>query len=127
MSVYTRAQYMADHSAVFTANPGVKTPFKELRPLTAALHRRYFAQFVSARTIAQVVSAIGANVLRASTDFENLNDIPLARWDRVVPVKAYGYEKAGDYATLSNDVCVSKEAAKQWIDSQRLPAQSTNS
>lgn len=110
---------MEDHAAIFKANPQIKTPFFELRPQLKALHRRYFAQFVTETTIAQVVSAIGGHCLMSAKDTENLNDIPLCLWDRITPIKAYPFEKAGDYATLSNNVCVSKEAAKQWLERQQ--------
>ena len=102
MNIYTRAQYMTDSQA---------NGF--------AAHRKYFGQFVTPATIASVVSHIGAAALRASKD-QHLNDIPLSKWDQLVPrlPGSAGFAKAGDYYTTGNGVCLAKEAARQWIDSQ---------
>jgi len=86
----------------------------------AKVHRQYYSQFVNTATIACVVSYIGADALKASTD-PHLNDIPLKRWDTVaqasLPV-AVSFKSVGDYATLSGLVCVAKEAARQWLEAQ---------
>ena len=104
--IYTRQQYMADsHAEGFAA------------------HRRFFGQFVTPGTIARVVEFIGGDALLNSID-RHLNDIPLAKWDRIttqLPGSA-GFAKAGDYYTLANGVCLAKEAARQWIDSQKVAA-----
>ena len=49
---------------------------------------------------------------------EHLNTLPLKRWDNCVPsVKALCYRKAGiSYMSLSQGVCVLKEAARQWAE-----------
>lgn len=102
MQIYTRAQYMTD-----STTDG------------AAAHRKYFGQFVTPATVARVVSHIGAAALRASTD-PHFNDIPLSKWDQLVqrlPGSA-GFAKAGDYYTIASGVCLAKEAARQWIESQ---------
>jgi len=86
-------------------------------------HREYYGQFVSAMLIRQVVSIIGEQRINASTN-EHFNDIPLAIWDRLEPlVKAYcGSALADSNAStsggvrgisLSDCVCVAKEAARQ--------------
>ncbi|MFH7600604.1 hypothetical protein WDV06_36735 [Streptomyces racemochromogenes] len=111
MSFYTRKQYMADpcHSAD-----------GDRKAAAAAAHRRYYAQLVNARTIAYVVSIIGADKLRASTD-EHLNDIPLRKWDNLtsgLPL-ATSFANLEDYATLGGLVCVAKEAAHQWIEANK--------
>ena len=84
-------------------------------------HRAYYAQFVNERTIARVVSSIGAKELRASRD-KHFNDIPLKRWDAIALSRrlplAMSFEDAGDYATLAGLVCVAKEAADQWRERQ---------
>lgn len=88
----------------------------------AALHRAYYAQLVTPATINSVVSFIGADALRKSTD-EHLNDIPLSRWDQLtkfLPCKPF--KDLGDYATLSGLVCVAKEAARQWIEADQSKA-----
>ena len=97
----TRAQYMADSA--------IDGP---------AAHRKCYGQFVTPGTISRVVSAIGADVLTASTN-PHFNDIPLARWDRLVPMLpgSAGFAKAGDYYTLANGVCLAKEAARQYVES----------
>jgi hypothetical protein len=103
--IYTRAQYMADS--------------QQRGPEATAAHRRYFGQFVTPGTIARVLSGIGRERLMAATD-KHLNDIPLSLWDRLTPQLpgSAGFAKAGDYYTRANGVCLAKEAARQWIDSQ---------
>lgn len=102
---YTRAEYMKD------------AQHEGKGPSTA--HRRYFGQFVTNGTKQWVLSAIGLNRLKASTD-PHLNDIPLALWDRLTPrlPGSAGFSKAGDYYTLANGVCLAKEAARQIIEAQ---------
>lgn len=85
-----------------------------------AAHRRYYGQFVNQRTIDYVVRAIGADRLLASTD-PHFNDIPLDEWDRLVsrlPLAA-SLRDAGDYMTLGGGVCIAKEAARQYVESQK--------
>jgi hypothetical protein len=103
--IYTRAEYMKD------AQHEGKGP--------SAAHRRYFGQFVTPGTIARVVNTIGSARLMQSTD-PHLNDIPLIIWDKLTPTLpgSGGFSKAGDYYTLANGVCLAKEAARQYIESQ---------
>lgn len=103
---YTRAEYMED----------VKHEGKG----PSAAHRRYFGQFVTPGTIARVLGAIGKEKLTASSD-PHLNDIPLRLWDQLTPQLpgSAGFSKAGDFYTLANGVCLAKEAARQWLDSQK--------
>lgn len=121
---YTRSDYLADR--------GDRT----------AAHRRWFGQFVTTPVIEYVVRTIGASVLAASTD-EHLNDIPLALWDAMAPARVLtdAYQgltrvpkpeptplpidvvrlRAGNGAagvSLSDYVCIAKEAARQWIEAQ---------
>lgn len=106
MNIFTRAEYMSSNCH--------QVGNKEA---AAAEHRRYYAQLVCASTIAYVVRTIGADVLRASTD-KHFNDIPLAKWDRLtngLPL-AMRYADLGDYPTLGGQVCVAKEAARQWVE-----------
>ena len=92
---------------------------------TFALHREYQAQFVTPELIAAVVSRIGREALRDSTD-PHLNDIPLGRWDQLAPSVRFLIEKplrdAGDCYSLSMAVCTTKEAARQWIESETVEA-----
>ena len=102
--IYTHQQYMADSHA-----EGI------------AAHRRFFGQFVTPATIERVVEFIGKDNLLNSID-RRFNDIPLAKWEKItsqLPGSA-GFAKAGDYYTLSNGVCLAKEAARQWIDAQKV-------
>ena len=84
------------------------------REHSAAMHRKYYGQFVSARTKAYVARIIGKDAILNSQD-EHFNDIPLHRWDALtkgLPL-AISFKETGDYATLAGLVCVAKEAARQ--------------
>lgn len=102
----TREQYLAQYSGKTEAE-------------RAALHREYYAQFVTRWTRSTVVHFIGAERIRASTD-PHMNDIPLHDWDRLdAVIRAPGarIHKAinGTSAwSLSDTVCVAKEAARQF-------------
>jgi hypothetical protein len=104
--IYTRAEYMKDSQ---TDGP--------------AAYRRYFGQFVTDGTKTRVLQSIGLERLMTSTD-PHLNDIPLVLWDRLTPglPGSAGFAKAGDYYTLSNGVCLAKEAARQIIEAQTQKA-----
>lgn len=106
--VMTRKEYMASPAH------GLNN-----RDAAAKLHREYYGQFVGDHTISQVVSFIGKAKLLASRD-PHMNDIPLALWDRVSGCITLGmsFKAAEDYATLAGLVCVAKEAARQWLESQ---------
>jgi hypothetical protein len=109
MTILTRKEYMSSHTHLVSADPAER----------AALHRTYYAQFVNQYTVASVVGFIGADALRKSSD-QHLNDIPLERWDRAamgMPM-ALSFKAAGDSATKAGLVCVAKEAARQWLESQ---------
>ena len=86
-------------------------------PESVAHHRAYHAQFVNEATIACVVSLIGADRLRASTD-KSFNDIPLGMWDSLagfLPV-AMSLAAVGDRWNLGSAVCIAKEAARQYLE-----------
>jgi len=102
-NIYTRAQYMEDSR---TDGPSA--------------HRRYYGQFVTARTIAAVTNRLGAKALLSSVN-PHFNDIALWRWDDLVPnLPGSGrFPLAGDYYTTSAGVCLAKEAARQWVEAQR--------
>ena len=79
-------------------------------------HEEYFAQFVNDRTIDAVVSFIGEDVLRRSTD-ENLNDIPLDLWDKLsafIPLNIR-FDEVGEVPSIGTYVCIAKEAARQFL------------
>jgi len=105
-TVFTHAEYMA-------------AP----REAQAAAHRRFFAQGVTDGLTRLVAQIIGAEAIKASTD-RHMNDIPLIRWDRLAPSvrsAALSLNKrtgAGSQVSLSDCVCLAKEAAKQWKEAQ---------
>ncbi len=92
-----------------------------------ATHREFYAQFVTPEIVRQVASFIGGQALMASTD-EHLNDIRLANWDAMhqfLPSYYMAAMKEADPSmgnSLSNTVCIAKEAARQWIETQQAQA-----
>lgn len=83
-------------------------------------HREYYGQFVTKETIARVVRHIGKDRLLKSAD-EHLNDIPLELWDMLPLFSSQfkWFEEAGDWVSLSSQVCVNKEAARQFIEREK--------
>lgn len=97
-------------------------------------HDEYYGQFVTPGLISYVVSRIGANRIKASTD-EHMNDITLASWDRLTGVSGlidaslfkacdnvtYAPEYADKFLwSLSDQVCIAKRAAKMWKESAEV-------
>ena len=80
-------------------------------------NEQYYGQFVNAGTKARVLSGIGLEALKKSTD-PHFNDIPLHKWDRLVPKcpGSAGFAKVGDYYTLAGGICLLKEAARQILE-----------
>lgn len=81
----------------------------------AALHRAYYAQFVTDTTREMVRSRVGEGRIMGGDP--HFNDIPLDGWDRLVPyltadVRA-AVKAAGDTMTPCVGVCILKEAAQQ--------------
>jgi hypothetical protein len=103
---FTRQQYMA-------------APLAE----QAAAHRKYYAQAVTQTLIDSVVRIIGSKAILASKD-RHLNDIPLIEWDNMcgmVEPYARAMNRRIGYTggvSLSDCVCIAKEAAKQWLEQQ---------
>lgn len=81
---------------------------------SAALHREYYAQFVSEVTLRQVEMTIGVDDIKSSTD-KYMNDIPLRRWDRLAATLhlARKPQELGEVNSHAVRVCVAKEAARQ--------------
>ena len=82
-------------------------------------HEDYYGQFSNEVIEAQVVWCLGKDEVRASTD-KHMNDIPLARWDGLARLDAFGMGRAlaaangtGGYS-LSDQVCALKAAAIKW-------------
>lgn len=85
----------------------------------ARMHRLYYGQLVTPRTVEYVVSKIGADAIMAST-CPHFNDIPLQRWDGLTRFLPHGdFKELGDYATLGGLVCVAKEAAQQYREAHQ--------
>lgn len=101
----TRQEYLAANTAAFIAKEDTMVP-----------HRAFFAQWVNDQTIRYVVASIGGDRIKASTD-PHMNDIPLREWDVLRPPLA---AKTTDFGlsgfSLSDWVCVSKEAARQYAE-----------
>lgn len=78
-------------------------------------HREYFAQFVTDSTINYVLNVMGEErLLRHS---ENLSGIPLKEWDNMhLPINIKALKEAGDSYSLSVNVCIGKETARQIIE-----------
>ena len=86
----------------------------------ACTHDEFYSQFVTTDTIRRVVTAIGKDKILAST-CEHFNDIPLRLWDALVP-RLPGSElvtRAETFYTLGMGVCIAKQAAKIYKDSQK--------
>lgn len=66
-------------------------------------HREYYGQFVTSYIRGVVLSNIGKDKIKKSAD-EHFNDIPLKLWDRL---------PLGRSGSLSQKVCIAKEAARQ--------------
>lgn len=82
---------------------------------TFALHREYYAQFVTWQERDRVAGRIGLDRIKEAlkTD-KHMNSIPLKEWDSLgLPGCRNSMKEAGDAPSLANGVCVWKEAARQ--------------
>ena len=117
MPYFTRADYLAS------------TP--DASGSRAAAHRRYYAQFCSPAVVSAVAARIGSAAIMASRD-PHLNDIPLHQWDNLEPlISLHCLGLMGDINgstplpdrkrsinwSLSDAVCIAKEAARQHAES----------
>lgn len=91
-------------------------------------HREYYAQFVDEYVMRFVDRSIGHNAIMNSTD-PHFNDILLVKWDRLeTAIRGFCIGKMteinGVYSnrmvgfSLSDTVCIAKEAAKQIKEKQ---------
>lgn len=98
-------------------------------------HRQYWGQFVNELVKDKVKNSIGVNTLLESTD-EHLNDIPIAKWDKlggfvwrgqvaiqkpqtsldILPIDAKLLRETGEGVSSAGLVCIYKEAARQIIE-----------
>ncbi len=90
-------------------------------------YREYHAQFIGKRAIDYVLRCIGEKAIRNSTD-EHMNDIPLALWDRLdmrphistkLLSEATGSQPGRYQWAPSDNVCIAKEAARQWKEADQ--------
>jgi len=85
-------------------------------------HETYYSQFVTHQTRAAVIRAFGRNRLaQALAEDKHLNNVPLRGWDklaRTLPFNRAALSKANtDGVSLSDVVCIAKEAARQAVTS----------
>lgn len=84
-------------------------------------HEQYYNQFITPYLLDHVKRSIGiAAIKKALTINENLNSIPLERWDGLAisaknSTTQEAMRKAGDYPTLAGYVCLLKAAARQLV------------
>ena len=77
-------------------------------------HSQYYGQFVNDYTKRMVLSFIGLDAIKRSTD-PYFNDIQLHNWDVIAPTFNYTskLKECGDGFSLATGVCIAKEAARQ--------------
>ena len=90
---------------------------------TYGLHIMYFGQFVDDRVKRIVKKRIGIERILMSKD-KHLNDIPLKEWDMLEnSIKSICLRRftaiSGQGMSLSDCVCIAKEAARQLKDSYK--------
>lgn len=87
----------------------------------AIAHRAYYAQFINQLIVDLVLRHLGRERIVTSQD-PHFNDIPLKRWDMMVPNLPFGINRKlaqyGDNLSLSTGVCILKEAAQQIREAQ---------
>lgn len=111
----TRSEYMA----AISANHGNKAA-------TTAIHRAYYAQFVTRAMRERVIWAFGINQLAAEyRRDEHLSGFDLGAWDALAAVTLASdklLRDCGDFPTDAGRVCMLKEAAIQAIEANDLSA-----
>lgn len=99
-----------------TASPAIKTRQQYMD--SECTHREYYAQFVTPYIKARVEQGIGYKRIQKSSD-ANLNDIPLAQWDKLSqgmePFLRASLRGANDGYSMAGAVCIFKEAARQLV------------
>jgi len=83
-------------------------------------HETYYGQFVTHQTRAAVIRTFGRDRLaEALSEDKYLNNIPLRRWDNLTITLPFNRAALSEAETggisLSNIVCVAKEAARQAV------------
>ena len=136
MTIITRADYLKRSTAA-RLHPSPSSSMTE--------HQRYFAQFVTDKTIAHVRQSFDADqLIKAFNADPHLNTIPLDRWDAAtwhnvngsghrsretaagnaggpfyshLPFDRDAIAAAGETVTRAVLVCIAKEAARQLVAS----------
>jgi len=76
-------------------------------------HRKYYAQFITAEIQNLVKLTFTLNALKSAyKDDGNFNNIPLNAWDNLAACIKFKIK----YASLSDKVCILKEAAKKLCE-----------
>lgn len=111
----TRSEYMT----AMSANHGNSAA-------RSAIHRAYYAQFVTRAMRERVVKAFGINRLAAEyRRDENLNGFGLGAWDALASSTLASdkiLRDCGDFPTDAGRVCMLKEAAIQVIEAHDFSA-----
>ena len=79
-------------------------------------HDEYYSQFVNAHTKSIVTCAFSMKQLKGSKD-EHFNDIPLTKWDSLVPLLYVSglMEDCKDSLTTAGGVCILTQATKHIV------------
>ena len=85
-------------------------------------YEEYYSQFVDHNIKDLVIRSIGLHIIKNSTD-PHFNDIPLEKWDRLessirsICGKAISEANTGGGVSLSDCVCIAKQAARMIKES----------
>jgi len=90
-------------------------------------HSEYYSQFVSTWCKQYVAEQIGKDKLVSNID-PHMNDIPACKWDALhweIALDPHVSEtlrrvQDTDGLTMSNTVCIAKEAARHWLYERQL-------
>ena len=109
---------MTDYTNCWNAEEKPKIWTRKQRLDNECTHREYFAQFTPKGWPSHVASIIGSERILKSKD-PHFNDIPLKLWDAIPNPRGSGeaMRALDDYPTLASAVCISKEAARQYVES----------
>lgn len=86
-------------------------------------HRKYYSQFVTVgvrQLVAFRITVLSLKLPQEKDQTNSFNDIPLARWDALVPMLGPEVDQqlrsCGDWLGLGAGVCILKEAARQLVE-----------
>jgi hypothetical protein len=81
-------------------------------------HSEYYAQFVTQSVVNLVERTFTIEVLKSAHQSDkHFNSIPLYKWDNIATFVNSGVlmKECGDFLTLSGQICILKEAARQLV------------